>query len=120
MEDSVRRLTALSGSVEIKDQSFRYLDDPERPSWRIPGNGAATATAPNGRQVEYKFLLGGEGDFDLPRYLRLVHDAGWTGAIGFEASVHCQARPTYDPLAAAQSTYAWMKAAWEQAGISQD
>ena len=121
MEESIPQTLPLSRSVEIKDQNFRYADagDP-RPGWRVEGNGLGMATAPNGRPVEYQFLLGGEGDFDLPRYLRLVHDAGWTGAIGFEASVHCQARPTYDPLAAAQSTFHWMKSAWEQAGIPQD
>ncbi len=46
--------------------------------------------------------------------------AGWTGAIGCEASVQCQARPGYDAMAEAEKTYRWMRAGWEAAGVSLD
>jgi sugar phosphate isomerase/epimerase len=120
LEESVPRLAPLAGSVEIKDQNFRYVDEPMRDGWRIEGNGLGRAVAPNGREVEYQFLLGAEGDFDLPNYLRIMHQAGWTGAVGFEASVQCQARPGYDGLAGAESTYRWMAAGWDAAGIPRD
>jgi inosose dehydratase len=123
LEETVPRLAPLAKSVEIKDQNFRYLDAPQPNGWRVEGNGLGRATArsaPDGRAVEYQFLLGGEGDFDLPRYLRLMAEAGWTGAIGFEASVQCQARPGYDALAAAASIYRWMAAGWARAGVSPD
>lgn len=126
LEASVPPLAPLAGAVEIKDQNFRYLDEPGAqpdvfpPGWRIEGNGLGRATAPNGRPVEFQFLLGGEGDFDLPKYLRMMQEAGYTGAIGFEASVQCQARPGYDGLAVAASTYRWMAAGWDAAGVSRD
>jgi sugar phosphate isomerase/epimerase len=120
LEASVPRLAPLAASVEIKDQNFRYADtdEPAPPGWRVEGNGVGRAIAPNGRPVEYQFLLGGEGDFDLSQYLRMMQQAGWTGAIGFEASVQCQQRPNYDALTSARSIYRWMADGWEQAGIS--
>ncbi|MGH2355627.1 MAG: sugar phosphate isomerase/epimerase family protein [Chloroflexota bacterium] len=120
LEESVPRLTPLASSVEIKDQNFRYADEPLRDGWRIEGNGLGRATAPDGRAVEYQFLLGGEGDFDLPKYLQMMQHAGWTGAVGFEASVACQARPGYDALAEAARTYRWMADGWERAGVPKD
>jgi sugar phosphate isomerase/epimerase len=120
MEDVMRRLVPLSASMEIKDQNMKYAGEPEPPGWRVAGNGVGRGTAPDGRPTEHQFLLGGEGDFDLPAYLRLLAELGWTGAVAFEASVQCQQRPAYDPLAAAERTYRWMRAAWEQAGIPLD
>lgn len=117
LEETVPRLAPLSSSVEIKDQSFRYADERIPESWYVAGNGVGKATAPNGRPVEFQFLLGGEGDFDLVKYLKLMQQTGYTGAIGFEASVACQQRPSYDPLGAAASTYRWMADGWERAGI---
>jgi len=117
MEAVVPRLAPLARSVEIKDQTVRYLDEPAPPGWRIEGNGVGQATAPDGRPLEFQFLLGGEGDFDLPKFLRLLQQAGWNGPVGFEASVACQARPGYDALAAAEQTYRWMRAGWEAAGV---
>lgn len=118
LAETVPQLAPLAGAVEIKDQRFRYLDDPERADWRVEGNGLGRATAPNGRPVEFQFLLGGEGDFDLPAYLRLMQQAGYAGSVAFEASVQCQARPGYDAVAAAERTYRWMVDGWERAGIS--
>jgi sugar phosphate isomerase/epimerase len=120
MEDVMRRLVPLSASMEIKDQNMKYAGEPEPPGWRIAGNGVGRGTAPDGRPTEHQFLLGGEGDFDLPAYLRLLSEVGWSGAVAFEASVQCQQRPDYDPIAAAERTYRWMRAGWEQAGVSLD
>jgi sugar phosphate isomerase/epimerase len=120
MEDVMRRLTPLSASMEIKDQNMKYAGEPERPGWRIAGNGVGRGTAPDGRATEHQFLLGGEGDFDLPKYLRLAQQYGWRGAVAFEASVQCQQRPSYDPLTAAATTYRWMRDGWEQAGVPLD
>lgn len=117
LEESVPRLAPLAGAVEIKDQNWRYADEPMRDGWRIEGNGLGRTTAPDGRALEFQFLLGGEGDFDLPTYLRLMQELGYRGAIGFEASVQCQARPGYDALASAARTYRWMADGWRQAGV---
>src|SRR4030095_7357472 len=106
--------------IEIKDQTMRYGGEPERPGWRVEGNGVGKGLAPDGRATEHQFLLGGEGDFDLPGYLRLLDELGWTGAVAFEASVQVQQRPHYDPIAAADKTYRWMADGWEQAGVSKD
>jgi sugar phosphate isomerase/epimerase len=120
LEATVPRLAPLSKSVEIKDQHMRYLDAPEPEGWRVEGNGVGQAVAPDGRPVEFQFLLAGEGTFDLPRYLRLLDASGWRGAVGFEASVQCQARPGYDALAWARRIFTWMDRGWTVARISRD
>jgi sugar phosphate isomerase/epimerase len=120
LEETVPRLAPLAGAAEIKDQRFRPLDGQPDDDWRVPGNGVGLATAPDGRRVEFQFLLGGEGDFDLPKYLRLMQAQGFSAPIAFEASVQCQARPGYDGLAVAASTYRWMADGWRAAGIPVD
>ena len=120
LEATVPRLAPLSKSVEIKDQHMRYLDVEEPSGWRIDGNGVGQAVAPDGRPVEFQFLLAGEGTFDLPRYLRLLDGSGWRGAVGFEASIQCQARPGYDALAWAKRIFDWMDHGWTVAGIPRD
>jgi sugar phosphate isomerase/epimerase len=110
MADSVPRLAPLAAAVEIKDQ--KVFSHGDRQGW-IDGNGAGEA---HGRQ--FQFLLGGEGDFDLPAYLRLMQQTGYADPISFEASVQCQARPGYDGLREAERTYQWMAAGWRAAGIN--
>jgi sugar phosphate isomerase/epimerase len=122
MDESIRRLAPLAGAAEIKDQHFRYLqslDDgnPAPDGWLVDGNGVGRAFAADGRAVEFQFLLGGEGTFELPKYLRLMQAQGFTAPIAFEASVQCQARPGYDALASAKQIYQWMADGWQAAGI---
>jgi sugar phosphate isomerase/epimerase len=119
LEDSVTRLAPLARAAEIKDQRFRYCADGDQApaGWLVPGNGVGRATAPDGRPVEFQFLLAGEGTFDLPGYLRLMRAHGFGAPIAFEVSVQCQARPDYDALEAAQGIYRWMAEGWRQAGI---
>jgi inosose dehydratase len=121
MQTSVPRLLPLANAVEIKDQQFRYTDDgPPRDGWLVDGNGVGRGTAPNGRPVEFQFLLAGEGTFDLTGYLKIVKAHGFAEPIAFEASVQCQARPGYDALASAAGIYRWMADGWQQAGLSID
>jgi len=121
MEDVVPRLAPLAGAAEIKDQHFRVIGEPAtEDGWRVEGNGAGRAVAPDGRDVEFQFLLAGEGTFDLPRYLKLMQAQGFAAPIAFEASVQCQARPGYDALAGAAGVYQWMANGWREAGISAD
>ncbi|HYW88600.1 MAG TPA: hypothetical protein VFB50_12570, partial [Chloroflexota bacterium] len=86
--------------------------------WRVPGNGGGRATTPDGRELEFQFLLAGEGTFDLAAYLRLMQQQGFDRPIAFEASVQCQARPDYDAIASARTIYQWMAEAWQRAGIA--
>ncbi len=118
LEQIVPRLAPLAVSTEIKDQRIRPLDEPE--GWRVPENGSGKSTHPDGRALEFQFLLGGEGDFDLPTYLRLMQQAGWSGPVCFEASLACVRRPGYDPIASAAETYQWMRRGWEVAGLPRD
>jgi sugar phosphate isomerase/epimerase len=125
IDESITRLAPLAGAAEIKDQQFRYLqslDDGNPPpyGWLVDGNGVGRATAPDGRPVEFQFLLGGEGTFDLPKYLQLMQAQGFTAPIAFEASVQCQARPGYDALASAKGIYRWMAEGWRAAEVSED
>jgi sugar phosphate isomerase/epimerase len=122
MDESVSRLAPLAGAAEIKDQHFRYLRSPDDASappegWLVDGNGVGRATAPDGQPVEFQFLLGGEGTFDLPKYLQLMQAQGFEAPIAFEASVQCQARPGYDALASAVQIYRWMADGWRAAGV---
>jgi sugar phosphate isomerase/epimerase len=120
-DESVPRLAPLAGAAEIKDQRFRYLNGASTDDdWLVAGNGVGEATAPDGRRVAFQFLLGGEGSFDLAKYLRLMHAQGFAAPIAFEASVQCQARPGYDALAAAATTYRWRREGWRRAGVPID
>jgi sugar phosphate isomerase/epimerase len=121
MEQTVPRLAPLAGAAEIKDQHFRYLDSVSpgvSDGWLVEGNGSGHATSPDGRRVEFQFLLAGEGSFDLSAYLQLMQAQGFTAPIAFEASVQCQARPEYDALESARGIYRWMADGWRAAGIS--
>jgi len=121
MQETVPRLLPLANAVEIKDQHFRFIDDgPPADGWLVEGNGVGRAIAPNGRPVEFQFLLAGEGTFDLPGYLKLVRAQGFAEPIAFEVSVQCQARPDYDALASAAGIYRWMADGWRQASVSVD
>jgi inosose dehydratase len=120
LEETVSRLVPLAASAEVKDHRVRALAGARPAGWRVDGNPVRRLRAADGREVEFQFLLGGEGEFDLPRYLRAMQGAGWTGPVAFEASVQCQARPAYDALAAAAAAYRWMAGAWRRAGVSTD
>jgi sugar phosphate isomerase/epimerase len=120
-EESVPRLLPLAAAAEIKDQHMRYADSGEAPAgWLAEGNGVGRGTDPNGREVEFQFLLAGEGTFDLPKYLRLVQQCGFQKPIAFEASVQCQARPGYDALREATRIFSWMQQGWRRAGVSEE
>lgn len=122
MDDAVSRLVSLSDAAEIKDQRWRFVDtaDASEDGWYVPGNGTGRALAADGRELEFQFLLAGEGTFDLVHYLQLMRAQGFTRPIAFEASVQVQARPNYDAIASAKGIYEWMSQAWKQAGIDVD
>jgi inosose dehydratase len=118
MEDTVSRLAPIAAAAEVKDQHFRVLaNQPSDDGWRVEGNGGGRALAPDGREVEFQFLLAGEGTFDLPRYMKLMQAQGFHAPIAFEASVQCQQRPGYDALASAAGIYRWMADGWRRAGV---
>jgi inosose dehydratase len=118
MDHSVPRLAPLAAAAEVKDQHCRVLaDSAADDGWRVPGNGIGQAIAPDGRELQFQFLLAGEGTFDLAGYLRLMQQQGFDRPIAFEASVQCQARPGYDALESARGIYRWMADAWERADI---
>jgi sugar phosphate isomerase/epimerase len=119
-EVSVSRLMPLAAAVEIKDQHCRPIASSSDSAWLVEGNGSGSCTTADGRELEFQFLLAGEGTFDLARYLRLVNAQGFTQPIAFEASVQCQMRPNYDALSSARGIYQWMAEGWRQAGISPD
>jgi sugar phosphate isomerase/epimerase len=133
MDESVGRLLQLSAAAEVKDQLWRPVGalrsaaqqsspvvEARGEDWYVAGNGVGHATAADGSELEFQFLLGGEGNFDLAHYLQLVQAQGFTAPIAFEASVQCQARPNYDAIASAAGIYRWMADAWQRAGIASD
>jgi inosose dehydratase len=121
MDESVPRLAPLAGAAEVKDQHCRVVGSQSQDDgWRVPGNGSGTVTTPDGTELEFQFLLAGEGTFDLARYLTLMRQQGFDKPIAFEASVQCQMRPNYDALASARTIYEWMADAWRRAGVTPD
>ncbi|MCD6032753.1 MAG: Xylose isomerase domain protein barrel, partial [Thermomicrobiales bacterium] len=58
-----------------------------------------------GLAPDHEFLIPGEGDMDYVRYLKAMRRAGYDGHIVVEISLMVQARPNYDPLAAATTSY---------------
>lgn len=66
----------------------------------------------------HEFLIPGEGEMDYVRYLQAMEAAGYDGHIVVEVSLMVQARPDYDPLAAATQSYNALSGAFEEAGIS--
>jgi sugar phosphate isomerase/epimerase len=67
---------------------------------------------------DHEFLIPGEGEMDYGRYLRAMQRAGYDDHIVVEISLMVQARPLYDPLAAATQSYHMLSAAFEEAGIA--
>ncbi len=67
---------------------------------------------------DYEFLIPGEGPFDFVEYLKLMQKAGYDGYITAEVSMQVQGRPDYDPLGAAELTYATLGSAFRQAEIN--
>jgi sugar phosphate isomerase/epimerase len=120
METVIPQVLPWTVTVDIKDQRVRYTDEPEPQDWRIPGNGTGRTADPAGRPIEWQWVVGGEGGFQLPRFLRLMHEHGWRGAICYELSIQVQQRPSFDAMRAAADTYRWMAQGWKEAGISTD
>lgn len=71
-----------------------------------------------GLAPDHEFLIPGEGEMDYPLYLRAMNRAGYTGHIVVEISIMVQARPNYDPLAAATTSYRVLSRAFDKAGIA--
>ena len=67
---------------------------------------------------DFQFLIPGEGVFDYVRYLKAMEAIGYTGHIGVEISLMVQRRPNYDPIAAAEQTYAVLNRAFLASGVS--
>ncbi len=70
-----------------------------------------------GQVPNFEFLIPGEGEFDYVRYLKAMHRMGYTGDICVEISLMVQRRPTYDPVAACQQSYAVLSRAFAEAGV---
>jgi sugar phosphate isomerase/epimerase len=87
----VPALAPVAGAVEVKDERGVY---------------------PN-----FDFLIPGEGEMDYSGFLRALADAGYDGSVSVEVSKFRQIKPGYDPLAAAETSYRVLAAAFETAGI---
>jgi inosose dehydratase len=68
----------------------------------------------------HEFLTPGSGPFDFVNYLRLMHQAGYTGFIGMEVSVMVQRKPGYDPFIDAALGYYALRHAFNESGAPLD
>ena len=129
----------VSDVLETPERALELLDLIRRPNLKvtfdishfnvqgIPIERSVSLMAPvacfthvkdeSGRVPDFQFLIPGEGEFDYVRYLRAMHQAGWTGDIGVEISLMVQRRPNYDPWAAARQSYAVLSRAFDEAGV---
>ena len=103
MEQVIPQVLPWTVVVDIKDQRVRYADEPAPEGWRIPGNGIDRTQTLDGRAVEWQWVVGGEGDFQLPKFLRLMQQQGWDRrGLLLGPSIQVQRRPDFDALAAAR------------------
>jgi sugar phosphate isomerase/epimerase len=70
-----------------------------------------------GRSPNHEFLVPGEGDFSYPRYLRALHEGGYSGYLTVEISVMVQHRADYDPAEVAARSFRTVVAAAREAGV---
>lgn len=66
---------------------------------------------------KFDLVLIGQGDLDTVSYLRAMRREGWTGFITLEVSVRVWGQEGYDPIAAAQTCYQTLDAAFQEAGV---
>jgi sugar phosphate isomerase/epimerase len=90
--DVVAALAPIAGAVEVKDERGLYPD--------------------------FEFLIPGEGEMDYPGFIAALAEHGFTGGVAVEISKMCQAKPDYDPLAAAETSYRVLAAAFAAAGVA--
>lgn len=72
-----------------------------------------------GRAPDFAFLVPGEGDFDCAAFLVALQAAGYAGCVTVEVSIMAQRRPGYDPWDAARRSFAWLRAAFDRAGVGE-
>jgi inosose dehydratase len=91
IDDCVPQMAPWSAHTHVKDQRGRY---------------------PN-----HEFLTPGSGPFDFVRYLKAMHQAGYTGDVGMEVSVMVQRKAGYDPFVDAALGYYALVHAFNEAGV---
>lgn len=103
-------------SVDISHFEVQGIDYHEVVTALAPVAGAVEVKDERGVYPNFDFLIPGEGEMDYPGFLRALADAGYDGSVSVEVSKFRQVKPGYDPLAAAETSYRVLAAAFETAG----
>ena len=92
------------------------IDDTVRESLPWTAHMAVKDAIKTGDKIGFD-LPGTSGAIDFARILRLFFDGGYRGDVCCEVSAQVSGRPDYDPIAAAEKSYAAMSKVFEAAGI---
>ena len=92
------------------------IDDTVRESLPWTAHMAVKDAIKTGDRIGFD-LPGTSGAIDFARLLRLFFDGGYRGDVCCEVSSQVSSRSDYDPIAAAEKSYAAMAKVFESAGI---
>lgn len=109
---------ALRVHLDISHFNIRGLDMEATIAQLAPYSAHTHVKDERGLAPDHEFLIPGEGGMDYVRYLRALARAGYSGHVATEISMMVQARPDYDPLAAAAQSYRVLSCAFIEAGIA--
>jgi sugar phosphate isomerase/epimerase len=104
-------------SLDISHFEVQGFDYREVVTALAPVAGAVEVKDERGVYPNFEFLIPGEGEMDYAGFLRALADVGYDGSVSVEVSKFRQVIPGYDPLAAAETSYRVLAAAFAKSTV---